>query len=96
MPELVGIVAVLSVFGFPVMALFLRHRHLERMHQLETQENAGRLAGLEAARADLENRVRTLETIATSGDGDLEERLKRIGQQLEGSPERPLLRSGQR
>jgi hypothetical protein len=87
----VGIVALVSVFGSPVVAMYLSQRHRERMKQLDTRAEAGRMAALEAANAELENRVRTLETIATSGDRELEDNLRRVGKQLP-SGQRPLLR----
>jgi hypothetical protein len=79
MEEIVGIIAILSVFGFPTVAIYLRQRHKERMRGLETQANAQRVLELEAARSDLEARVRTLESIVTSSDHDLEARLRQLG-----------------
>jgi hypothetical protein len=80
MEGLVGIVALLSVFGFPTAVVYLRARHRERMRALEVGADARRVAELEAARSDLETRVRTLETIVTSGDRDLEVRLRRLAE----------------
>jgi hypothetical protein len=80
-PEvIVPVVALLSVFGLPtsLLALHLRQRHRERMRLLETSAQAAQLAVLESARSELEARVRTLETIATSGDRDLEARLRQL------------------
>jgi hypothetical protein len=79
MEQIVGIIAILSVFGFPTMAVYLRQRHKERMRRLETQASAHRVQELEAARSDLEARVRTLESIVTSTDHDLEARLRQLG-----------------
>ncbi len=78
MEQLVGIIAILSVFGFPTMAVYLRQRHRERMRALGTQVEGRRVAELEAARSDLEARVRTLESIVTAGDQDLESRLRQL------------------
>ena len=78
MEQLVAIVAMLSVFGFPTMAIYLRSRHKERMRAFENQADAQRVAELEAARSDLEARVRTLESIVTSADHDLESRLRQL------------------
>jgi hypothetical protein len=75
---IVAIVALLSVFGFPTMAFFLRGRHKERMRAIETQADARRVAELEGARSELEARVRTLESIVTAGDHDLEARLRQL------------------
>ena len=76
MEELVGIVAILSACSFPTIALHLRQRHKERMKTLETQASA--MAALEVSRAELEVRVRTLESIVTAGDQDLESRLRQL------------------
>ena len=80
MEFLIPIVAILSVFGLPagLIALHMRQKHAEKMRMLETQAAAGRVAELEAARADLEARMRTLETIVTAGDHDLEARLRQL------------------
>jgi hypothetical protein len=78
MEQLVGMVAILSVFGFPTLAMYMRHRHKEKMRALETQASAQRVAELEAARSDLESRVRTLESIVTTGDHELDARLRRL------------------
>ena len=92
---LIPIVALLSVFGLPtgLLALHLRQRHRERLRALETSAQAGRVEALESARADLEARVRTLETIATSGDRDLEARLRQLSSAAPSEP-RALTGSG--
>jgi hypothetical protein len=80
MDPIVEIVQLCVVFGFPasLLALFLRQRHKEKMRALDNQAGALQVAALEEARADLEMRVRTLETIVTEGDHDLEHRLRRL------------------
>jgi hypothetical protein len=90
---LVGIVALLSVFGFPTFAYYLRGRHKERMRALENQADAHRVAALEAARSDLESRVRTLESIVTAGDQDLEARLRQLQSGL-APPQQPARLTG--
>jgi hypothetical protein len=91
----IPIVGLLSVFGLPtgLLALHLRQRHRERLRALETSAQAGRVEALENARADLEARVRTLETIATSGDRDLEARLRQLSSAAPPEP-RALTGSG--
>lgn len=88
---LIPLVAILSVFGMPtaLIALHLRQRHRERMRALETDAHARRVTELEAARSDLEARVRTLETIVTEGDRDLDARLRQLS-----TPASPALPSG--
>jgi hypothetical protein len=61
-----------------LIALHLRQRHREKMKTLETNIEAQKVAALEAARNELENRVRTLETIVTDGDRNLNERCPSI------------------
>ena len=77
---IIPLVAMFSVFGFPtaLLGLHIRQRHREKMQLLETQAGARQVAALEASRADLEMRVRTLESIVTSGDRELEARLRRL------------------
>jgi uncharacterized protein HemX len=80
MEFLVGITALLCVFGLPagLVAMYMRQRHQQKMKALEGQASTGQVAALEAARADLEARVRTLETIVTAGDHDLETKLRML------------------
>lgn len=93
MHELIPFFAIFSVFGLPtgLVAMFLRQRHREKMKSLESSAGAMQVAALEAARADLEGRMRTLETIATGGRHDLEERLRRLVE-AEKAETRRLLR----
>jgi hypothetical protein len=79
MEPLIVLFALTAVFGLPasLLALHLRQRHQQKMRLLESQGGA-RVAELEAARADLEARMRAIETIVTSGDHDLEARLRRL------------------
>ena len=95
--ELIPLVAIMSVFGMPtaLIALHLRQRHRERMRALETNAHIRRVAELEGARSDLESRMRTLETIVTEGDRDLDERLRRLSAAaappLASQPQRPMI-----
>jgi cell division protein FtsB len=77
--QIIPLVGILSVFGMPTVlaALHLRQRHREKMRALESANNQ-KVAELEAARNDLEARVRTLETIVTEGDRNLEQRLRQL------------------
>jgi hypothetical protein len=80
MHQLIPLFAIFSVFGMPTLliGLHMRQRHQEKMRSLESNLHAHKMAELEAARGDLEARVRTLETIVTDGDRNLEERLRRL------------------
>jgi len=80
MEPFIAIVILGIVLGLPasLITLHLKQRHREKMRALEVQ-GGPRIAELEATRVDLEARVRALETIATAGDRDLEERLRRLG-----------------
>jgi hypothetical protein len=93
--QLIPIFAFLSVFGMPtvVIVTHLRQRHREKMRQLDGTAGAAQVAELEASRRDLEARVRTLETIVTAGDHDLEARLRRLGADVESAADRPQLPS---
>jgi hypothetical protein len=92
-PAIVALTAILSGCSLPTLLVYMRQRHRERMKLLENQAQARseRVALLEAANLDLEARIRTLETIATSGDRDLEARLR----QLNPASAVPRLRSPQ-
>ena len=92
MEVLVPIVALMSVFGLPsgLIALHMRQRHHEKMRALENRAEAGRVAALETARSELESRVRTLETIVTAGDAQLETRLRQAAAALGDEPRRQL------
>ena len=91
---LIPLVGILSVFGMPtvIMLTHMRLRHREKMRQLEGlgRADAAQVAALESARSELEARVRTLESIVTAGDHDLEARLRQLTAQAEGR-ERQLL-----
>jgi type II secretory pathway pseudopilin PulG len=88
-----GILGMLSVFGMPTLliATYMRLRHREKMRALDAQASANQVVQLEAARRDLEARVRTLETIVTAGDHDLEARLRRLSAQAEAASDRGRL-----
>jgi hypothetical protein len=91
---IVGMTAILSVGSFPTLLYYLKHRHKERMKLLENQANEARVAQLEGARLEMESRLRTLETIATTGDRDLEARLRQL-HAATINPSTPLLRTPQ-
>jgi hypothetical protein len=77
---IVPIIVVMTVLGCPtsLLGLHLFQRHREKMKALDTQASAHQLAALESSRAELESRVRTLESIVTAPDRDLEARLRRL------------------
>jgi hypothetical protein len=79
-PLLIPIIAIVTAIGCPtsLLGLHLIQRHRQKMRALETQAGAHQLAALESSRAELELRVRTLESIVTSPDRDLEARLRRL------------------
>jgi hypothetical protein len=92
--QLIPIFALQSVNGMPtaVIITHLRQRHREKMRQLDGMAGAAQVAELEAARRELEARVRTLETIVTAGDQDLEARLRRLTAQSAGQIDAPAER----
>jgi hypothetical protein len=82
----VAIVGMVSMGIFPTVLYYLRHRHKERMKLLEVRANEARVAALEGTRVEMEARLRTLETIATSGDRDLEARLRQLNAATAANP----------
>lgn len=93
MKDFIAVFGMLSVFGLlsALFALYLRQRHRERMGHLGTQIHNERVAKLEAARADLESRVRTLEDIVTSGDRDLDGQFRRLSATAREKGPHPML-----
>lgn len=77
MEQLVGMLAILMVFGTPAFIVGLVLRHRERMRKLE-KGNAPEMKALEAERDVLENRVRNLESIVCNVDFELNAKLDRL------------------
>ncbi|MCA9634805.1 MAG: serine/threonine protein kinase [Myxococcales bacterium] len=72
-----------SIFGSIVANRVLKYRHIERMRELEQGQGPralqqGEVLALQAAKAELEERVRHLETIVCNVDFELNAKLNRL------------------
>ena len=68
-----------SFFGSIVASKLLKYRHIERMRELETGAGRGQeVRALEAAKSELEVRLRHLESIVTNVDYELNAKLNRL------------------
>ena len=69
MGELIGLAAVIGIFGIPLMAIWTGHRqHAMKMQAKLNAENAAQHA---VSNKDLEERVRVLERIVTDRGYDV-------------------------
>ena len=82
MEELIPIIAILAVFGSPVVIVREILRHRERRHQLEVQSRgllpAGQTAAAEGERKVLLERIANLETIVCGVDFELNQKLSKL------------------
>ena len=69
MGELIPIVAILMVFGIPMLAIWTKHR--KEMMQMQANTTAEKAAPYAASNKELEDRVRVLERIVTDGGYDV-------------------------
>jgi uncharacterized protein with GYD domain len=69
MGELIPIVAILMVFGIPMLAIWTKHR--KDVMQLQATMPAEKAAQYAASNKELEDRVRVLERIVTDGGYDV-------------------------
>jgi hypothetical protein len=87
MGELIPIVAILMVFGVPMLAIWTKHR--KEVMQMELQATAEKAAQYAASNKELEDRVRVLERIVTDGGYDVATQIealrdtRRVEEQLE-------------
>ncbi len=77
MEALIGMFAILAVFGTPALIVGLVLRHKERMRQLEATKEP-KVKALQAERNALEERVRNLESVVCSVDFELNAKLNRL------------------
>jgi len=78
-----GVIALLLIFGLPPIAIvaarFLKYRHEEKMRELEKGGGSpAQVKALEAAKSELEGRVRNLESIVCNVDFELNAKLNRL------------------
>jgi len=69
MGELIPIVAILMVFGIPMLAIWTKHR--KEMMQMQANTTAEKAAQYATSNKELEDRVRVLERIVTDGGYDV-------------------------
>ena len=80
MGELIPIVAILMVFGIPMLAIWTKHR--TEMMQMQANTTAEKAAQYASSNKELEDRVRVLERIVTDGGYD-------VATQIEALRDRP-------
>ena len=69
MGDLIPIVAILMVFGIPMLAIWTKHR--KEVMQFQAQQTAEKAAQYATSNKELEDRVRVLERIVTDGGYDV-------------------------
>jgi serine/threonine-protein kinase len=88
----VGIVAILSTFGFPTMALWLRYRYKALERGLTAAAPPPLVEAVARERKLLEERVRNLESIVCSVDSELHRRIEQLSARAAGLPPAPAAR----
>ena len=79
MEELIPIVAILMVFGIPMLAIWTKHR--KEMMQMQANTTAEKAAQYAASNKELEDRVRVLERIVTDGGYDVATQIEALRDQ---------------
>ena len=77
--QLIGLVAVLMVFGIPMLAIWTKHR--KEVMQLQAHETAEKAAQYAASNKELEDRVRVLERIVTDRGYDVATQIEALRDQ---------------
>ena len=77
--QLIGLVAVLMVFGIPMLAIWTKHR--KDVMQMQIQATAEKAAQYAASNKELEDRVRVLERIVTDGGYDVATQIEALRDQ---------------
>ena len=87
MGQLIGLVAVVLIFGIPLLAIWTRHR--KEVLQMQLQATAEKAAQYAANNQALEDRVRVLERIVTVGGYDVATQIEALRDQrrVEGQVE---------
>jgi hypothetical protein len=79
MGQLIGLVAVVLIFGIPLLAIWTRHR--KEVLQMQLQTTAEKAAQYAANNQALEDRVRVLERIVTDGGYDVATQIEALRDQ---------------
>ena len=88
--EFMGLVAILMIFGIPMLAIWTKHR--KEMMQMQVNTTAEKAAQYAASNKELEDRVRVLERIVTDGGYDVATQIEALRDQrrVEGELEDQL------
>ncbi|HWB76940.1 MAG TPA: hypothetical protein VG755_18360, partial [Nannocystaceae bacterium] len=80
MAEVLAIIFIFGVipFGLPITLRVLKYKHEQKLKQLQAGGGAGEMKALQAAKSELEERVRNLESIVSSVDFELNAKLNRL------------------
>jgi hypothetical protein len=90
MGELIPGLAILMVFGIPMLAIWTKHR--KDVMQLQANVTAEKAAQYATSNKELEDRVRVLERIVTDRGYDVATQIealrdqRRVEERLDGSP----------
>ena len=79
MGDLIPIVAILMIFGIPMLAIWTKHR--KEMMQMQVNKTAEKAAQYAASNKELEDRVRVLERIVTDGGYDVATQIEALRDQ---------------
>jgi len=79
MGDLIGLVAVVMIFGIPILAIWTKHR--KEVMQLQAHETAEKAAQYAASNKELEDRVRVLERIVTDKGYDVASQIEALRDQ---------------
>jgi hypothetical protein len=77
--QFIGLVAVLMVFGIPMLGIWTKHR--KEVMQLQAHETAEKAAQYAASNKELEDRVRVLERIVTDRGYDVATQIEALRDQ---------------
>ena len=79
MGQFIGLVAVLMVFGIPMLAIWTKHR--KDVMEMQAKQTAEKAAQYAASNKELEDRVRVLERIVTDGGYDVATQIEALRDQ---------------
>ncbi len=79
MGELIGLAAVIGIFGIPIVAIWSKHR--KDVIQLEIQATAEKAAQYATSNKELDDRVRVLERIVTDKGYDVATQIEALRDQ---------------
>jgi len=74
-----GLVAIVMIFGIPMLAIWTRHR--KEVMQMQVDATAEKAAQYATSNKDLEDRVRVLERIVTDGGYDVATQIEALRDQ---------------